>query len=465
MANAERGGNLRMSRRIANNTLLLFARMFVITIVNLYAVRVVLSNLGEIDYGIFNSIAGVVLMSTFLSQTLALSIQRFYSYSIGEQRWDRLREIFSASILIVVLLSVFIIVVFESVGFWFVETKMLIPADRLFAAKWIFQFALFTFVTSLLQIPFTAAVFAHEDMGIYALFSTIDCLLRLFVAWLIGQAVFDHLIFYGGGLLLVAVFVFLLYAVTACIRYPECRYRKVSEKKTYKELLSFSGWTMYGNLSGVAMIQGSTILLNVFFGPVANAAFAVANQIYNALGTLGNTVVIAFRPAMIKSYSEKNYDNLDHLFYIHNKVLSYLMIGVSLPLIFLMPTILHWWLDEVPQESVVFSRLFVVYIFILVMSNPISTIIQATGRVKYYSLAVETITILCLPVAWLLFRLGYPSFTLFVVMIVICALAHFVRLVCLHRYYPSFSCRKYISSLAMPSLLCLLAAVIYFTRH
>ncbi|MBR7043381.1 MAG: polysaccharide biosynthesis protein, partial [Prevotella sp.] len=174
---------------------------------------------------------------------------------------------------------------------------------------------------------------------------------------------------------------------------------------------------MYGNLSGVAMIQGSSILLNVFFGPVANAAFAVANQIYNALGTLGNTVIIAFRPAMIKSYSEKNYDNLDHLFYIHNKVLSYLMIGVSLPLIFLMPTILHWWLDEVPQESVVFSRLFVVYIFILVMSNPISTIIQATGRVKYYSLAVETITILCLPVAWLLFRLGYPSFTLFVVMI------------------------------------------------
>ena len=137
-----------MSRRIANNTLLLFARMFVITIVNLYAVRVVLSNLGEIDYGIFNSIAGVVLMSTFLSQTLALSIQRFYSYSIGEQRWDRLREIFSASILIVVLLSVFIIIVFESVGFWFVETKMLIPADRLFAAKWIFQFALFSFSTT-----------------------------------------------------------------------------------------------------------------------------------------------------------------------------------------------------------------------------------------------------------------------------------------------------------------------------
>ena len=180
---------------------------------------------------------------------------------------------------------------------------------------------------------------------------------------------------------------------------------------------------------------------------------------------MGNAVVIAFRPAMIKSYSEKNYDYLDHLFYVHNKVLSYLMIGVSLPLIFLMPTILHWWLEKVPEESVFFSQLFVVYVFILVMSNPISTIIQATGRVKYYALIVETITILCLPIAWLFFRLGYPSFTLFVVMIVVCAIAHFARLVCLRHYYPSFSYRKYASSLALPLLLCALAAVIYFTRH
>ena len=456
---ANHGEKLSKSRRIATNTLVLFARMFVIIVINLYAVRIVLQNLGEIDYGVFNTIAGVVLTSTFLSHTLALSVQRFYSYAIGKQEVEYLREIFSASLVIVVLLSLLILIVFESVGIWFVDTQLVIPADRLPAARWIFQFALFSFILTLLQIPFTAAVFAHEDMGFYALISTIDCVLRLLVAWLIGWSAFDHLILYGGGLLGVAFLVFLSYAFIAYRRYSECRYKKVEHKTVYQELLSFSGWTMYGNLSGMAMIQGSTILLNVFFGPIANAAFAIANQIYNALGSLSNTIVLAFRPAMIKSYAEKKYDDLNTLFYAHNKAILYLLIAVCLPLVYEMPTILHWWLGDYSREMVVFCRLFVVYIVGLVMNNPISTVIQATGHVKYYSLTVESITILSLPVAWLFFRLGYPSHTLFIVMIVVCFVAHLVRLVCLHHYYSPFSYRQYFFALIAPATLCLLLSM------
>ena len=459
-AQAHSGENLGKSGRIATNTLVLFVRMFLIIVINLYAVRVVLQNLGETDYGVFNTIAGVVLTSTFLSHTLALSVQRFYSYAIGKQEGAYLREIFSASLLIVILLSLLILILFESVGIWFVDTQLIIPADRLPAARWIFQFALFSFILTLLQIPFIAAVFAHEDMGFYALISTIDCILRLLVAWLIGLTAADHLILYGGGLLGIAFLVFLSYVFIACRRYTECRFKKVKQKEVYKELLSFSGWTMYGNISGMAMIQGSTILLNVFFGPLANAAFAIANQIYNALGSLSNTVVLAFRPAMIKSYAEQKFDYLDGLFYVHNKALLYLQIAVCLPLVCEMPTILHWWLGDFSQEMVVFSRLFVVYVVGLVMNNPISTIIQATGHVKYYSLTVESITILSLPVAWLFFRLGYPSFTLFVVMIVICILAHLVRLICLHHYYPSFSYRQYIFTLIVPATICVLLSLL-----
>lgn len=452
-------GNLRKSGRIATNTLVLFARMFFIIIINLYAVRIVLRNLGEIDYGIFNTIAGVVLTSTFLSHTLALSVQRFYSYAIGKRDEAYLREIFSASLLIVILLSLLIVIVFESVGIWFVDTQLVIPAERLAAAKWIFQFALFAFILTLLQIPFTAAVFAHEDMGIYALISTIDCVLKLLVAWLIGLSASDHLVFYGVGLLGVAILVFLSYAFVACRRYSECRFQKVQQKKVFRELLSFSGWTMYGNLSGMAMIQGSTILLNVFFGPLANAAFAIANQIYNALGSLSNTIVLAFRPAMIKSYAERKFDYLDTLFYAHNKAILYLLIVVCLPLVYEMPTILHWWLVDYSREMVVFCRLFVIYIVGLVMNNPISTVIQATGHVKYYSLTVESITILSLPLAWLFFRLGYPSHMLFIVMIVVCFLAHVVRLICLHHYYPSFSYRQYLFTLMVPAVVCVFVSM------
>lgn len=448
--------NIEASKRIVSNTFILFARMFFLTVVNLYTVRVILWNLGDIDYGVFNSIAGVVFMSTFLSQTLALSIQRFYSYALGTDDRHQLQETFIASTHIVIAISVITIIILETIGVWFINTHLVISEDRLFAANWVFQFTLTTFVVTLIQIPYMAAVFAHEHMGVYAFISSLECILRLLVAILVGVGLYDNLIVYGFGLWVVALIVLLSYMIFAHCRYSECRIHKLRNREIYKELLSFSGWTLYGNFSGVTIIQGGTILLNMFFGPIANTAYSIANHAYNALNALSNSTVLAFRPAMIKSYANHNYSYLNGLFYANSKLMLYLLLCVSLPIIFEMKTILTWWLGYTFEEMVSFTQFYVIYLICLAISHPITTIIQATGKVKYYSIFVESLTILCIPIAWFLFRNGAASVSLFYVMIGTCVTAHIVRLIILKNYYSEFSFRYYFTKFIFPACICII---------
>ena len=435
------------NKKIVSNTIILFIRMIAIMVINLYAVRVILKGLGEEDYGIFNAVAGVVLTSTFISSTLANAIQRFYSFSLGKYDHKHLHTIFSAGINTTLALTFAIIIILESVGLWFIHTKMTIPIERLYAAEIIFHIAIGTFSLNILQIPFTAAVFAHEDMKIYTSVSTGECLGRFAVALLITHITFDHLIFYSTGLLFVSLCVFILYIIFTLKRY-RLKYKFIRTKTVYKDLLSFSSYTMYGTIAGVGMIQGTSILLNMFFGPLANAAYSVSNQLYNAINALNNSIILAFRPVMIKSYASNAHNYLDKLFYVSNMFLLYAMLCIAIPAIFEMRTILQWWLGyNISIEMTTFSRLFIIYCVIIAMHNPITIIIQASGNIKYYYLFVETITIMCLPISWMLFKLGFPAYFTFFSMIGTGIVSHIIRVVCLKKNYSAFSYRKYIKML------------------
>lgn len=446
------GANGAKSKHIAYNSIVLFCRMLAIMVINLYSVRIVLKALGLEDYGIFNAIAGVVLTSTFISSTLATSIQRFYSYNLGNSSFGYLQEIFSASTNIIGGISVVIFIVFETVGLWLIHTQLTIPECRMAAANWVFQLALFSFILSLIQIPYTASIFAHEDMKAYAVISFCDYIGRFVVACLISCADMDRLVFYSIGLLFVAACTSLVYVITAKLRYKECCYQVVKNKGVYKEILSFSGWTMYGTVSGVAIIQGTAILLNVFFTPITNAAYAIANQIYNASNAVCNSIVLPFRPAMIKAFAESKMDFLLRLFEIGNKSIACLLLCVIIPAMTEMRTILYWWLGEVNEEMILFSRLFLVYLFCISLNSPITTIIQATGRVRSYYLVVESITLLCLPLTWLLFCNGMPSYFAFMTMIGLGIAAHFARLICLQRCFPFYKHIVYFTSFVLPFL-------------
>ena len=442
----------RQPKRITSNALVLFVRMLIVTIINLYSVRFVIKGLGGEDYGIFNAVVGVVMTCSCVFPVLAISVQRFYSYAMGEGAWGRLREIFSASVNIIVFSLVVIIVLLETIGLFFIREKLQIPIERMEEAELIFHLAMVTFSFSYLQIPYTAALFAHENFGIYAGVSCLDCVLKFVVALFIGKVCFSGLTTYAVGLSVVSLCTWLCYVV-ACSKYSECRYYMVRNHGIYKDLLSFSGWTMYGSFAGVGMIQGNNILLNVFFGPLANAAFGVAVNIYNAFTSLSNTVALPFRPQMIKSYAAGNFAYLRSLFFANNKFIIYLLSCIAIPLVFEMPMILDLWISKAFTEMSVFSSLFIVYAVLLSLHNPITILIQASGRIRTYHLVAESIMILCLPVTWVLFRMGMPAYVAFISMIVLCGVAHVARVICLKRMQGTFSLASYFSSILLPCVL------------
>lgn len=458
--------NVKKTGRIVSNTILLFLRMFILTLINLYAVRIVINGLGKSDYGTFVSVAGVVSTMTCFSGVLTLSIQRFMSFALGKNNEAELKNVFSSSVYVSIILSIIIIISFETIGYWFFNEKLNIPLDRMWAARFAYHLSLGTFVLSILQIPYNATIIAHEEMGFYALISTVECLLKLLVAVLIGSVLIDNLVFYSLGLLLVAAVVLLMYISLCLFRYTECKLQKVYDRNLIKRIVSFSGWTFYGSLSHISMIQGSTILLNLFFGSFINVAFGIAIQIDNAFTALGNSMIMALRPPMIKAYAEKNFKYLNQMFSFGNKFILYILLAVSFPLITEMRNILNVWIGNVDSDAVLFSQLMIVYVVVLALQGPITTIMQASGKIKQYHLPVETVTIMCVPLTWVLFFMGLPSYMVFISMISLTLLSHLVRIICLYKYYEYFELRKYVISFVIPafaviSALCLITCIVY----
>ena len=439
--------------KIANNTILLWGRMLVITIINLYALRILINALGDDDYGLYNAVAGIVTIFLSVLTVLSISTQRFYSYESGRNNDSRLNEIFSKSLNLNVVLALAIVLLLETIGLWYLGHRLVVPDNRIEAVQWVFQFAVFSLVCMLLQIPYMAAVMAHEDMGIYTIITTAECLLKLVVIFLIGRGGIDRMVFYGGGMFTVVLLTFISYALVAGHRYAECHYHFQKDRSLYRELLTFSGWTFYGSTAGVVLIQGNTLLLNRFFKPFINAAFAVAVQIQNAFIQLCNSVVLAIRPAMIRSYAVKDYDGLNLLFSFSNKTLFFIVSVVGIPLIVEMPLIMDVWLVETTPEKILFARLMIGYVAVMAMQNPITIIMQASGNIKLYHLLADTILLLCLPMTWLLFHHGMPAYVILITMIAVCISAHIARLYCLKRNYQYFSIKTYILRFVVPYIL------------
>lgn len=444
------------SGKIAKNTLLMYMRMIVVMIVNLFTVRVVFRALGIEDYGIYNAVAGIIMMLSCVSTVLSSATQRFYSYNLGKSDEMSLRDVFSASIIIYSLLALVVVLIGESIGIWFLNEKMVIPESRMVAANWIYQFSILSFVISLLQVPYSAAVVAREELGFFALVSTLDSVMRLLFALFISSIPFDSLIVYGGILLFIHVIVFLSFFVYSVIRFPECHYQKVSSPCIFKDILSFSGWSFFGSVAGVGIMQVNTLLVNFFFGPIVNAARAVSLQIYSALSVFCGSFVTAVKPPMVKAYAEDNQEYLESLFGFSNKFILYCMSIVCIPLFFEMPYVLDVWLDLKDSDTILFSRLIIIYTLFLSLHEPITILMQASNHVKTYHLCVDSFTLLCVPLTYFFYRTGYPAEFTFYVMIAIIIIAHAIRLICLKKFFPSFSLMIYCMKFLFPAFLIIL---------
>lgn len=446
--------SLGRSKKIAINTAVLYLRMFAILVINLIAVRLVLRAVGAEDYGIYNVVAGIIAFVGFVGTSIASSTQRFYSYAIGEKDDKKQREVFTASFIIFFSFSLIAFIITEIIGIWLIDTKLVIPLERLEAAKWVFHFSVMSFIATILSIPFSSAIIANENMGTYAAITFSECLLKFISAILLYYIVGDKLFFYGLFILLAHLLVFVAYFLVAKKEYKTiCSFVRIKDYTIFKRLVSFSGWSLFGSAAGVLINQGNTILVNMFFGPVVNAARAIALQISNALIMFSSSFTTAIRPPIIKSYAAKNDDYVNKLFSFGNKFIYYAMLMVCIPLFFEMETVLTLWIKDYDADTVIFSRLIIIYTMIMVLHDPITTIIQASGQIKNYYLFTESFTILCMPITYIVYRLGFPALTTFIVMCIAISCSHIARLLVLKKQYPAFSIRNYISSFVVPALM------------
>ncbi len=441
------------SKRIAKNTVFLYIRMLIVMLINIFSVRYVLKGLGVVDYGVFDVVAGLVTMFTSLSSVISSATTRFHSYAIGEGDDEKVSDVFTVSVNIYTILSLAILLIGEIAGLWFINTQANIPADRMEAANWLFQLTIATFVVGLITSPFSALVFAYERMHIFSLVSVAECILKFLLAysllWLSG----DRLVIYGVGLLAVSVISFGIYVLTSKGGGCSYRYKRTTEKGLYKKMLSFSGWTLFSSSAGIGISQLVTMITNVYFGPVVNAARGISFQVTSALNSFTNNIIMALRPPMIKQYAERNYEQVNRFFNFSNKAVYYSLLVILLPIFFEMETVLRIWLDIEDAQTTMFCRLILVYVLILSLNNPISIIIQATGNIRAYSTYVEIPTLLCFPITWLLYYLGMPAESAYYVMIGAILLSHIIRLICLKRLFFVFSYRGYMFSFVLPAIM------------
>ena len=416
------------TKRIAKNTLMLYFRQILILLVSLYTVRVVLNTLGAEDYGIYNVVAGVVTMFSFLSGAMATASQRYFAFEMGRGNEEGLQKVFSVTMTIYVLLALIIVVLAETVGLWFVNTRLVIPAQRMTAARWIYQFAILSFMVTLLTTPYMASIIAHENMNVYAYVSIVEATLKLGIVFVLRVLPYDKLIVYGILLLIVACVNTGLYRGYCKRRYAECRFRLLWDNVLFNEMVSYSGWNLMGTLSGLLKNQGINILLNMFFGPVVNAARAIAYQINSAVDSFAQNFSVAVRPQIIKSYSVGNYIESFSFVYLGSKGCFLLMLILSVPVLLRTPYLLSLWLKAIPDYTVLFTRLVIINALIDSLSYTLIALMSAQGKLKVYQLVVSSITLMNLPLSFVFLRSGYgPEITMILsICISICAL--FARL-------------------------------------
>ena len=421
------------NKRIAKNTLLLYFRMLFLMLVSLYTSRVILNALGVVDYGIYNVVGGVVTLFAVLSGSLSAAISRFVTFELGTGDMEKLKRVFSSSVTIQMGMALVIIILSETAGLWFLNNKMVIPTDRLVAANWCYHFSIVTFAINLISVPYNATIIAHERMSAFAYISILEALGKLTIAWCIALNPIDRLIFFAAMVAVIAWVIRMVYAIYCRKHFEECKYHFVYDHDLLKKMVVFSGWNFMGASSGVLRTQGINILLNLFFGPTINAARGISVKINVVISGFVQNFMMALNPQITKSYATGDREYMFKLMFQGARLSYYILLLLSLPVIFNTHYILVLWLKLVPAHT----ELFVVLILILAMSDSISypliTAMLATGNIRNYQILVGGLQLLNLPVAYLLLYFGAIPESVVLIAIVISQLSLAARLFMLRR--------------------------------
>lgn len=442
------------NKRIAKNTLLLYFRMLFMMAVSLYTSRVVLNALGVEDFGIYNVVGGIVTMFTFMNGAMASATQRYLTFELGRGDFERLHKVFCTSIHIHALISLAIFILAETVGLWFLYTHMTIPTDRMDAALWVYQFAVVSCIVVLMSVPYNASIIAHEKMSAFAYISILEVVLKLLIVYMLVWFDFDKLKLYAVLMFCVQMISRIAYGRYCGKHFEETRYQRILDRKLFREMTGFAGWSLFGNLAAVAFTQGLNILLNMFFGPAVNAARGISVQVQNAIQGFCANFQMALNPQITKNYASGDLKQMHSLVFASSKYSFFLLLFLSLPVIIEAEQILTVWLKIVPAHTVNFVRLILCIIMVDAVANPLIVSAQATGKIKIYQAVVGGILLLIVPVAYLVLKLGGIPESAFAVHLVFTILAQIAR-VWMIRPLIRLSIREYIKK-----VVCRIAGVV-----
>lgn len=432
------------NKRIAKNTVALYARMLISTLVTLYTSRVVLDVLGVDDFGVHGVIGGVVGMLGFLSTAMAVATSRFITYELANGNLKKLRDTFSTAFIIHFFISLIIIVICETLGIWFVKNKLVIPDGRMTAALWVFHLSIIEAVIGIMKTPYNAVIFAHEKMGFYAYVEILRVVLKLLIVYMLVLSEWDKLITYSILGVAVQIIIYVIYWLYCISHYKESRFCFIWDRDLMKPMLSFSGWDMFKNICVTTRRQGTNFVVNIFFGVALNAASSVATSVDGVFKGLTDSVLQASGPQIIKLYAEGKVSLMQTLMIRVFKMTSVIMGLILCPLYVCIKEILQIWLKEPPVYTDIFCRYLLLSSFFALVSNVLYYGIMATGRIKSVSIVNGLLYLFDVVFVYLVFRWGGAPETSYMILLIVNIFIFFSNLLFLKRTIPNICALKFV---------------------
>lgn len=410
--------NIGTNKTIARNTLLLYFRMLLTMGVALYTSRVILQILGIDDFGIYEAVGGIVAFLSFLNSALASGSSRFLSYELGKGGEVRMERNFSTILYIHIALAIVIVLIAETLGVYFLNNELNIPSDRMEAATVVFHLSILTAVLSITQVPYTASIISHEKMDVFAYYSVIDVVLKLVIVYALVLSDYDRLIVYAILMFLVQAGMTLAYRIYCINHYKETHFHLICDKDILKKILGYSVWNILTNITLALKNQGVILLISMFFSPAIVVSRAVANRVNMAALQFANNFRMAANPQIIKRYAAGDLDGSKRLVKVSSTYSYYLMLLLSLPIILVAEPLLQLWLGQVPEYSVIFLQIALVSSLVTSMNDSFYTALCAVGRLKFNSIACALVSICAIPVAYIMFKLGFSPIAVAVIVLV-----------------------------------------------
>ena len=414
------------NKRIAKNTLFLYIRMLVTMIISLYTSRVVLQVLGVDDFGIYQAVGGIVGFLSFINGALSTGSSRFITFGLGEGKLEKQKKIFATTLTSHIILALVIIVVAETVGLWFLYHKMVIPPERMEAALWVFHLSILAAFVSLTQVPYNACIIAHEKMTVYAYVSIIDASCKLLIVYMLYIGQMDKLILYAILHMVLQVSILFFYRFYCIRHFSEARFELRIDKEMFKEIVGFSGWSLFSNTAIALNNQGILLLLNMFFAPAVVAARSISIQVDMTAYQFVTNFQTAAVPQIVKRYAVKDYQGSKVLLLDMTKYSFFLMLLMAMPIFFTADKLLHLWLGIVPPYTTIFLQLIVIQSLIQVFDTSFYKALYAKGQLRENALLSPTCLLINFPIVYCLFKLGFSPVALSVSTIVCYAIMAFV---------------------------------------